>query len=247
MKLPRLPSVAFAATLALAACGDSDQRSFAIENLLFESLAVSRSPLPAPAAPPDAAQQALVAAGLAAICRGETGGARQLLDDARIGQEIYRLMLIAAKANRQGTCDYADWPARLSFLGERFKQLVGSGDGPSVLLAALLDQQLAAAERREVVQALAERRYGQAQAVLAGLLLGEGGAGADQAATVDQARQLLDDAAGQGVVAAHLLLARMHRDGLGVPADPAKRCAALREAARLGSATAPRQLVAGGC
>lgn len=245
MKLSRLPSVAFAASLALAACGDSDQRSFAIENLLFESLAVSRSPLPAPSAPPDAAQQAQVAAGLAAICRGETGGARQLLDEARIGKEIYRLMLIAAKANRKGNCDYADWPAKLSFLGERFKQLVGSGDGPSVLLAALLDEQLPAAERREVVQALAERRYGQAEAVLAGLLLrGDEG---EQAAAVDKARQLLADAAGQGVVPAHLLLARIYREGRGVPADPAKSCAALREAARLGSAAAPRQLVAGGC
>lgn len=245
MNLPRLSSLALAATLALAACGASDQRSFAIENLLFETLAATSKPLPAPAAPPDAGQQALVAAGLAAICRGETGGAGQLLDQARIGKEIYRLMLIAAKANRQGTCDYADWPAKLSLLGERFKQLVGSGDGPSVLLAALLDEQLPADERLAVVQALADRHYGQAQAVLAGLLLR--GEGDTAPAAAEKARQLLGEAAGQGAVPAHLLLARIYRDGLGVPADPAKSCGALREAARLGSATAPRKLAAAGC
>lgn len=245
MTIFRLPSLVLAATLALAACSDSDQRSFVIENLLFEALAATSQPMPAPAIPPDAAQQAQIAAGLTAICRGETGGARQLLDEARIGKEIYRLMLIAAKANRQGTCDYADWPARRAFLGERFKQLVGSGDGPSVLLAALLDEQLPAAERLAVIQALADRHYGQAQAVLAGLLLrGEGG---ETATVTAKARQLLGEAAGQGAVPAHLLLARIHRDGLGAAADPAASCAALREAARLGSATAPRKLAAAGC
>lgn len=245
MNLPCLSSLTLAAALALAACGASDQRSFAIENLLFETLAATSKPLPAPAAPPDAAQQALVAAGLAAICRGDTGGARQLLDEARIGKDIYQLMLIAAKANRQGSCDYSDWQARRGLLGERFKQLIGSGDGPSVLLAALLDEQLPGDERLAVVQALADRHYGQAQAVLAGLLLR--GGGGETATVAAKARQLLSEAAGQGAVPAHLLLARVYRDGLGGAADPAGSCAALREAARLGSATAPRKLAAAGC
>lgn len=231
--------------LTCAACGDADHRSFAIENTLFEAVAEGRLPA-GNATAPDATQRTLVADGLSAICKGQTDGAWQLLHEARIGKEIYRLSLIAAKANRKGACDYSDWPEKLNFHGERFKQLVGSGDGPSVLLAALIDEQLPATERRAVVQALAEHRYGHAEAALAGMLLrGEGG---DKAADdSSRAQTLLADAAGQGAIPAYLLQAQMYGEGLGVTADPAKACAALRAAEKQGSPGARQALGAANC
>lgn len=176
------------------ACGEADQRAFAVENALFASWYLEEN-LPAGELTVD--RRGLVAAGLAAICRGDTGGTADLLRTAGIGPEIYRLALIAAKADRKGRCDYSDWPEKRGLHGERIKQLVNQGDAPAVLLAALLDAQLPAAERLRVVAALAERRYGQAQAVLAALHARQG----------DNAPELLAQAQQQAVALAYVLQA----------------------------------------
>lgn len=237
MKTPRLLA-ALLLSLQLFACGTPDTRSFEVENLLFEQLLVGQA---ATTQPLDAARQARIAAGLSAICQGQTAGTPQLLADAAIGKEIYRLALIASKANRKGSCDYSDWPAKQNLLGERFKQLVGSGDAPSVLLAALLDEQLPAADRQSIMQALADKGYGHAQVFLAASLL--------RAPATPESRtqilSLLDQAARQGAMPAHLLQAQIHRSAAWQAPDPAKACASLQEAARLGSATAAGQMV--GC
>lgn len=231
MKLPR--ALLLLSALSLLACGEADRRAFEVENILFAVL--PGQPI-LPAVTPDPVVQARVAAGLMAICRGDTAGTRELLQTAGIGREIYRLVLIAAKANRKGSCDYSDWPQRLAFHGERFKQLVGSGDGPAVLLAAMLDEQLPISERREIVQALAARRYGQAQAVYAAFLL-QGEVAASSAAATREGLKLLEEAAAQGVLAAHLQLASLYRSGLpGIPADADKACKALQAAQQLGAA-----------
>ncbi|WP_371323532.1 hypothetical protein VX159_14135 [Dechloromonas sp. ZY10] len=174
------------------ACGEPDQRAFAIENAVFASW--YQRQIPAASVPSETAR-ARVADGLAAICRGRTDGAAELLREAGVGKDIYRLALVAAKADRKGRCDYSDWSERLGLHGERIKQLVNQGDGPAVLLAALLDEQLPEGERLRVVEALAERRYGQAQAVLA-VLRGP----ADPMQT-----ELLMQARAQGVALAYLV------------------------------------------
>lgn len=176
------------------ACGEPDQRAFAVENAVFASW-YARS-IPAAEALSEA-RRSRVGEGLAAICQGRTEGVAELLREAGIGKDIYRLVLVAAKADRKGRCDYSDWPEKLGLYGERIKQLVNQGDGPAVLLAALLDEQLPEGERLRVVEALAERRYGQAQAVLAAL---RGPAEAAQADLLTQARA-------QAVALAHLLAA----------------------------------------
>lgn len=236
MKISRL-FLAMMASLSLLACGTPDTRSFEIENILFEHL---RDGVPANLReqPLDAARQAQIAAGLSAICQGQTTEAGKLLDEAAIGRQIYRLVLIASKANRKGACDYGDWPEKLSLLGERFKQLVGSGDAPSVLLAALLDEQLPAAEQQAVVLALAGRGYGHAQVYQAAAML----SGKLSAADSEKALALLEQAARQGAVPAHLVRAWIYHEGLGLAADQAKACASLREAAKLGSMLAPERL-----
>lgn len=226
----------FAAPLVLSvlagACGSPDTRSFAVENVIFEALVGERAAPPAETV--DAETRARVARGLSAVCKGDTAGARQLIRDGGIGTQIYRLLLIAAKAARDGSCDYTDWPEKHTLLGDRFKQLVNSGDAAAVLLAALLDNSLTAADRAAVVKALSDRKYGQAEVVYAGLLLTGEGVAADP----QQARTLLEDAARQGADPAWLLLARLYRDGLGTPRDLAKACAHFAEAARRGSAAA---------
>lgn len=240
MNRPAALACLLATALAcLAGCSAPDNRSFAIENAIFEALLITPRP-DAPPRAPDVQQQAAVAQGLSAICQGDTAGTGELLHSAGIGPDIYRLALIAAKADRAGRCDYANWSSKASFLGERFTQLVGSGDGPSVLLAALLDDRLSAADRRAVIEALSSRRYGHAEAVHAGLLLrGEGGPRDE-----GKALELATDAARQGAVPAWLLLSEMYREGLGTPADAHKACDALYEATRLGSPTAKARLAA---
>ncbi len=223
---------------SLAGCGTPDERSFVIENVIFDTLLASGYPLPGTPAAITPARQEMVARGLTAICQGQTEGAAALLADAGIGKGIYQLLLIAAKANRQGSCDYSQWPEKQAFLGERFKQLVGSGDAPSVLLAALLDEQLPAKEREAVVQALADQGYGHARTVLVAQLLQAGGNIAGQ----EKARALLLEAIKQGAVPAHVVLARIYRDGLGVTPDVGKACASWREAARLGAMSAKNYL-----
>lgn len=221
-----------AIALFAAGCGSTDQRSFAVENAIFESLVVERAlPLPRAAGP---AEQASIGEGLAAVCRGNTAGARRLIRDSAIGPQIYRLLLVAAKAARDGRCDFSDWPEQQTLLGDRFKQLVSSGDAAAVLLAALLDTGLAPADRKRVAEALAERKYGHAEAVYADLLLAGDPGPADYA----QAHALLEDAARQGADPAWLLLARLYRDGRGVPQDIGKACAHFSEAARRGIAAA---------
>ena len=204
-----------AACLPLA-CGEPDQRAFAVENALFvawyQGFDDSRSEL-------TTARRERVAAGLSAICRGETGGTLTLLREAGIGRDIHRLALVAAKADRKGRCDYADWPDKAGLHGERIKQLVHQGDGPAVLLAALLDAQLSAAQRLEMVEALAARRYGQAEAVLAALRLQQG-----QPPDAERLRA----AEGQGVALASLLLASAASGG-----DEATRCLHWQRAGRL--------------
>ena len=217
----------------LMACGETDRRTFELENVLFETLPIRVS---GSMQGLDEARRTQIANGLMAICQGHTEGARALLQGAGIGREIYRLSLIAAKANRKGRCDYSDWAQRLAFHGERFKQLVGSGDAPAVLLAALLDEQLPVSEQREIVQALAARHYGQAQAVYAAFLLQSEGAAATQPVS-SEALGLLEAAAAQGVLAAHLQLASLYRHGRpGIPANADKACQALRTAQQLGGA-----------
>ena len=238
-------SCLLAATAACTtSCSAPDNRSFAVENAIFESLlATPYSPRPSePTQAPDTGRQAAVAQGLSAICNGDTAGTGELLRNAGIGKNIYRLALIAAKADRKGSCDYTDWSSKQSFLGERFTQLVGSGDGPSVLLAALLDDNLNAADRRAIIEALSGRRYGHAEAAQAALLLrGEGGPRDE-----GKALELATDGARQGAAPAYLLLADIYQQGLETPTDNGKACDALREAARLGSPTGKDRLSSAG-
>lgn len=230
----RTPALTLVAALLAGACGAPDTRSFTVENAIFESVYLDRRVPASEELTPEA--RAGVAAGLSAICKGETGGAGRLIRESRIGERIYRLVLVAAKADRKGKCDYAAWPGQEVLLGDRFKQLVNSGDPAAVLLAALLDKSLAEPDRRRIVEALAGRRYSQAEAIQADLLAG--GSPADQ----QKAQELLADAAQQGATPAYRLLARLHRDGRGVPADTAKACQYLRDAAARGSEAAADEL-----
>lgn len=231
--------LALSAVVFTVACGTPDERSFVIENVIFDALLASGYPLPATV--PTAmtpVRQAAIARGLSAICQGQVEGAGGLLAEAGIGKEIFPLVLIAAKANRKGNCDYSQWLEKRAFLGERFKQLVGAGDAPSVLLAAMLDEQLPAREREAVVQALADQGYGHARTVLAAQLLQTAG----NIALQEKARAMLLDAIKQGAVPAHVVLARIYRDGQGVTPDVGKACAAWQEAARLGAESAKSYL-----
>lgn len=179
----------------VAACSPPDTRAFAVENALFA--AWYQQELQEPVARQLLErEQAEIAAGLGAICRGDTRATAELLRSAVIGHDIGRLALIAAKADRRGACDYAEWPARAGLHRERWLQLQSQGDGPVVLLNALLDSGLPAAERQEVVAALAARHYGQAQAVLVALQPAH-----------PEAERLLAEAVQQGVALASLLQA----------------------------------------
>ena len=239
LKLSRYLLVAGWLSLLLA-CGESDQRSYVAENLIFERLLMTPSAAEklAPEQLPAELRQR-VGETLGAICRGDATQASALFESAgaQLGGRVYRLALIAAKANRKGSCDYANWPEMQSLMGERFKQLVGSGDAASVLLGALLDEQIADVDRQAVIDALAARGYGHAQVFQARHWLKTG--------QTAQAQELLNKAATQGAMPAHLLLARLAREGsLGKP-DAAAACGHLRAAAKAGSQLAPRELA--GC
>lgn len=223
------------ASLLLGACGEPDTRSFLVENAIFESLHFERRDLGPARESPES--RAAVGSGLSAICQGDVSGAKRLIADGGIGNHIYPLVLIAAKAARNH-CDYSGWHDKQSLLGERFKQLVNSGDAAAVLLAALIDRNLAEADRLQVVKALADKRYSHAEAIYADMLLG----GDSPAENYRQALDLLEDAAKQGATPAKLLLARMHREGLGTPKDPDKACKYLQDAAKGGIEKAASEL-----
>lgn len=226
------------AAILIGGCGEPDMRSFSVENAIFESLYPNRTELPGKPDSPE--QRAGIAGGLAAICKGNTSGARQLIRDSGIGDQIYKLVLIAAKAGRNGACDYSDWHDKQILLGDRFKQLVNSGDPAAVLLAALIDRNLAVPDRLQVVKALSDRRYSHAEAILAGMLI----AGDAGAAEYPRALELLDDAAKQGATPAYLLLARLHKDGLGTPKDSGKACKYLQDGIKQGAEAAAKELEA---
>lgn len=231
---------ALAALGLIGACGEPDTRSFSVENAIFESLYLERA---VPTSDKDSPQdRAAIASGLAALCKGDTAGARQLVRNSGIGNQIYQLVLVAAKANRKGSCDYSDWPDKQTLLGDRFKQLVNSGDPAAVLLASLIDKSLAEADRLQVLKALSDRKYSHAEAIYAGMLI----SGESAAAEYQKAKDLLEDAAKQGATPAYMLLARMHREGLGMPKDPDTACKYLRQAVNSGVETAMRSLDAQG-
>jgi TPR repeat protein len=219
--------------LSLGGCGEPDTRSFSVENAIFESIYLDRA---VPGSGRENPQG--IAGGLAAICKGDPSGARRLIRESAAGEQIYRLVLVAAKARRDGGCDYSDWQEKQTLLGDRFKQLVNSGDPAAVLLASLLDRSLAAPDREKIVQALADRRYGHAQAIRAGMLIEGDAAGRDYG----KALELLEDAAKQGATPASVLLARLHGEGLGTPKDSGKACKYLRDAANGGYEVAAGEL-----
>lgn len=231
---PQAAGWALVAALLAGACGEADMRSFSAENAIFEAIVLDHAPLAADKDTPES--RAAIGNGLSAICKGDATGTRQLIREAGIGDNIYKLVLVAAKANRKGACDYGDWQAKQTLMGDRFKQLVGSGDPAAVLLAAMVDKSLAPADRMKIVEALAGRRYSHAEAIEAEALIG--------AANYPKALELLDDAAKQGATPADVLLARLHLAGQGAPKDAGKACKYLQDAANLGAEGAARELKA---
>lgn len=229
-----------AGLLFLAACGSPDTRSFSVENAVFESLYLDRA-APGPGRD-DPETRERVARGLAAICKGDTSGAWELIRESKL-ERIHQLVLVAAKARRDGPCDYSDWHGRQVLLGDIFKQQVNSGDPAAVLAASLMDKALAEPDRLKVVKALADRGYGHAKAIYAGTLMEGGPAAADY----PKALELLEDAARQGATPAYVLLARLHREGLGTPKDPGKACKYLRDAAGAGYGAAAAEVAKPPC
>jgi hypothetical protein len=229
-------ALSLGAWLLIGGCGEPDMRSFSVENAIFESVYLDRAVLDSNKDSEEG--RARIGGGLSAICKGDTSGARQLILDSGIGNQIYKLVLVAAKANRKGSCDYSDWPQKQTLLGDRFKQLVNSGDPSAVLLAAFIDKSLAQPDRLEVVKALSDRRYSHAEAIYAGMLIG----GDSAAAQYPKALELLEDAAKQGATPGYMLLARMHKEGLGTPKDIGKACKYLRDAESHGVEGAKQEL-----
>lgn len=219
----------------IGGCGEPDTRSFRVENAIFESLYLDRLDLGPNKDNPES--RACIGNGLSAICKGDASGAKRLISDGGIGNQAYQLVLIAAKA-APNNCDYSAWHDKQTLLGDRFKQLVGSGDAAAVLLAALIDRNLAEPDRLQVVKALSEKRYSHAEAIHAGMLIGGAPAGADYR----KALELLEDAAKQGATPAYALLARVHKEGLGAPEDLSRACKYLRDAANSGVEAARQEL-----